>query len=95
MENIAIGFFADGLIVYPSVMSADNSRLTLVNNYETELAMEVRSLTGQLVFAAHVAQGNTVMQLNKTGNLAEGVYLVNIRDEAGTVISNKKILITK
>lgn len=88
------GIVENGIELYPSVMSADNARLTIANNSGKAVKVEVRSITGQLI-AEHnqVTDGATTIQLNNNGSLAQGMYLVRVYDAAGTIGSTSKILI--
>ncbi len=84
-----------GLQLYPTVLSASDARLNLVNNYETELTMQIRNIAGQLVLSLPVMQGNNTLSLSENTTLAEGVYLATISDANGILMASKKLLVTK
>lgn len=91
-----VGTAESGLQLYPSVVSAGNANLTVVNNSGGDVKMEVRSITGQLVFASNqVTAGKTDVKLNTTGTLSTGIYLVQLYDASGALNSTTKILITE
>jgi hypothetical protein len=89
-----VGSAESGLLLYPSVISASNARLTLVNSNNTELSLEIRNITGQLVYSnKQVAAGKTEIKLS--GNLSQGVYLVSIYNATGALAGTSKIIITE
>lgn len=85
----------NGMVMYPSVMSSTDARLTVVNNAGAEVKLEVRNITGQLISSNQVASGKNEIQLNTNGNLSEGIYLVKVYDINGSITTVNKILITK
>jgi hypothetical protein len=89
-----IGNTESGLLLYPSVISTGNAQLTVVNNNGADMNMEIRSITGQLIYAnKQVVNGKTEIKLN--GNLSQGIYLVSIYNATGALTGTSKILITE
>jgi hypothetical protein len=89
-----VGSAESGLLLYPSMISANNARLTLVNSNNSELGLEIRNITGQLVYSnKQVAAGKTEIKLG--GNLSQGVYLVSIYNATGALTGTSKIIITE
>jgi hypothetical protein len=82
--------------LYPTVITAGNAYLMVENNSGTEVNMEVRNITGQLVFAnKHISSGKTEMNVNPNGELSVGIYLVNIYTTEGVLTSTSKILVSE
>lgn len=83
------------MVMYPSVMSSNDARLTVLNNTEAAFTLEVRNVAGQLISSSRVSSGKNEIQLNSNGNLSEGIYLVKIYNASKSVTTVNKILITK
>jgi len=87
---------ANELALYPSVLSADNARLTLVNNSSEAIKIEMHNLAGQLIYSnSNMATGTSEVQLNVNGGLSEGVYLVKFYNAKGALNTATKIIVTK
>lgn len=85
---------ASSLLVYPSVISAGNARLTLENNSGAGMKVELYNVAGQLIYTnSQVAAGKTEITIN--GNLSTGIYLVKIYEAAGELSGTSKILVTE
>lgn len=79
--------------LYPSVIQSGNAILSIENNTGSTAKIEVRSVSGQLIFVYNeVAAGKTEVNLN---NLAQGIYLVQIQDTNNKLISTQKIIATE
>lgn len=86
---------ANVMVMYPSVMSSTDARLTVVNTTEAAFTLEVHSIAGQLISSSQVSSGKNEIELNGNGNLSEGIYLVKVYDANRSVTTVNKILITK
>ena len=82
------------LLVYPSVISASNARLTLENNSGAGMKMELYNIAGQLIYSNNqVAAGKTEVSIN--GTLSTGIYLVKMYGATGELAGTTKILVTE
>jgi hypothetical protein len=84
------------VILYPSVMSSQQAVLNLENNTGANVRLEVRNLTGQLIFsAAQIGSGNHEINLGAKGDLAPGIYLVNTFDANGQLANSSRIVVNQ
>ncbi len=83
------------MVMYPTVMSSADARLTVQNNAAASVKLEVYTITGQCISSSHVTPGRHEIQLNTNGNLSEGIYLVKCYGTNGSLTTTNKILITK
>ena len=61
---------------------------------ETTQTIQVLDLNGRLLQQKETSIGNSLLQLNTT-NIPVGFYILRISDNAGNIITNKKILILR
>lgn len=79
--------------LYPTLVQSGNAVLTVENTTGTTARIEVRSVSGQLIFVSgEIATGKTEVKLN---NLAQGIYLVQIQDANNKLIATQKIVATE
>lgn len=88
--EVSISENAENITLYPTMVQSGHAVLTVENNTGAAARMEVRSVSGQLIFVSdNMAAGKSEIKLN---NLAKGVYLVQIQDTNNKVISTQKIV---
>jgi hypothetical protein len=61
---------------------------------ESPQTIQVLDLNGRLLQQKETSIGNSLLQLNTT-NIPVGFYILRISDNAGNIITNKKILILR
>jgi hypothetical protein len=84
------------VILYPSVMSSQQAILNLENNTGANVRVEVRNLTGQLIFStAQIGSGKHEINLGAKGDLATGIYLVNTFDANGQLANSSRIVVNQ
>ncbi|WP_312994755.1 T9SS type A sorting domain-containing protein [Chryseobacterium flavum] len=83
--------------IYPTRVDEQFINIRINNkNIKGNIRMNVFDLSGKQVMNENlIIKEETINQKIYFNNLAEGAYLVNITDDSGKVILNKKILITK
>jgi hypothetical protein len=83
-------------LLYPSVLNTQQALVTVENNTGTKLRVEVRNITGQLVFSAEqIGSGKQELNLSGKGGLAAGVYLVNLFDTKGQLSNSTRIVVSQ
>jgi hypothetical protein len=86
----------ENIALYPSVLSSQQNYLTLENNTGSELRVEVRNIAGQLIFSAEqIGAGKNELNLSTNGNLATGIYLVNVFNSQGQLSNSTKIIVNQ
>jgi hypothetical protein len=86
----------ENIALYPSVLNSQQSYLTLENNTGSDVKVEVRNIAGQLIFnAEQIGAGKNEINLGTNGNLATGIYLVNIFNTQGQLSNSTKIIINQ
>ncbi len=84
----------NNILLYPTAVSAGNAYITIENNYGSEVKMEIRTITGQLVLAENsLLSGRQEVKVGD--NLAPGMYLVKTYSADGGLNAITKILITE
>lgn len=83
--------------IYPTRVDEQFINIRINNkNIKGNIRMNVFDLSGKQVMNENLfIKEETINQKIYFNNLAEGAYLVNITDDSGKAILNKKILITK
>lgn len=86
----------NAVAMYPSVISLDNARLTMENNSDASVKIEMYNIAGQLILSNNqIATGKSEVELNANGNLSQGIYLLKVYDAKGTLATTTKLVITK
>lgn len=80
-----------GMKLYPNPAS-DKVTLSLSSAEESEAALSVYNLMGQLVYSSQIVLTEGINQINvSTNDLTSGVYTVNVRTKKGT--STQKLIV--
>lgn len=83
-------------LIYPTVLSSRQALVTIGNNSGNRIRIEVRNLTGQLIFsAAQIGTGKQELNLGANGDLAPGLYLINVFDAQEQLSNSTRIVINQ
>jgi hypothetical protein len=83
-------------VVYPTMINSSQAYVTVENKTGADVKIEVRNITGQLVFSSEsIGAGKNEINLGGNSSLAPGMYLVNVLDSKGQLNTSTKIVVSR
>jgi hypothetical protein len=84
------------LYFYPNLLSSSTGKITLVNNTNDDIAMEIWDVNSRRIYLnGSIAPGTHSIELNQQNSIVSGFYLTKFLNKDGSLIKSQRMAIVK